>query len=88
MIAKGNTPDVTTRGLGLWLTHWRLAVHLLLGTRRFGVNNRPAESFCSWLSRPFLGFGWSALAMPWRWPALWSIVRLRLEIAGFVAPSR
>jgi len=88
VIAKGNTPDVTAHRVGLWLAHWRLALHLLLGTRRFGVNNRPAESFCSWLRRPFFGFGWSVLAMPWRWPALWGIVRLRLEIAGFVTPSK
>lgn len=74
--------------LGFWLGQWRLGLHLLLGTRRFGVNNRPAESFRSWLRRPVFGFGWSVAVMPWRWPAFWSIVRLRLEIAGFFSPSR
>jgi hypothetical protein len=81
-----NTDDATRR-LRFWLDQWRLGVHLLLGTHRFGVNNRPAESFRSWLRRPLFGFGWSVLATPWRWPALWRIVRLRLEIAGFL-PSK
>ena len=64
--------------------HWRLGLHLLLGTRRFGVNNRWAESFRSWLRRPCFGFGWPVILMPWRWPALIRIVRLRLEIAGLL----
>ena len=66
-----------------WVTHWRLALHLLLGTRRFGVNNRQAEAFPSWLRRPLFGFGWRVLVMPWRWNALRRIVLLRLQIAGF-----
>jgi len=82
------TPDATSRRLLLWLGHWRLGLHLLLGTRRVGVNNRPAESFRSWLSRPVFGFGWIVLVMPWRWPALLSIVRLRMEIAGFFSPLK
>jgi hypothetical protein len=65
--------------------YWRLGLHFLLGTRRFGVNNRRSEAFASWLRRPLFGFGWSVLVMPWRWPALWSIVRLRLRIAGLMA---
>jgi hypothetical protein len=84
----GENLDDGARRLRFWLGQWRLGVHLLLGTRRFGVNNRPAESFRSWLRRPVFGFGWLALAMPWRWPAFWSIVRLRLEIAGFVTSSK
>jgi hypothetical protein len=64
--------------------HWRLGLHLLMGTRRVGVNNRRVEAFRSWLVRPLFGFGWSVLLMPWRWPALMSIVRLRLEIAGLL----
>jgi len=87
MSADDDTFDAATHRARLWLGHWRLALHLLLGTRRFGVNNRPLESFYSWLHRPLFGFGWAALVMPWRWPALWSIVRLRLEIAGFFSPS-
>jgi len=73
---------------GLWLGHWRLALHLVLGTRRLGVNNRPVESFRSWLNRPLFGFGWGVMATPWRWPALWHIARLRMEIAGFFPPSQ
>jgi hypothetical protein len=87
VIADDDSPDDTTKRLRLWLGHWRLGLHLLLGTRRLGVNNRPSESFRSWLRRPLFGFGWRVLAMPWRWPALWSIVRLRLEIAGFLYSS-
>ncbi len=64
--------------------HWRLGLHLLLGTRRLGVNNRWREAFRSWLVRPLFGFGWSVLVMPWRWPALIGIVRLRLEISGLL----
>jgi hypothetical protein len=66
------------------ISQWRLGVHLALGTRRFGVNNRWRESFRSWLGRPLFGFGWSVLLMPWRWPALARIVRLRLHIAGLL----
>jgi hypothetical protein len=75
--ARADRPCV----LGL-LRNWRLGLHLALGTTRFGVNNRPAETFDSWLVRPLFGFGWAALVTPWRWPAIWRIVRLRLEIAG------
>lgn len=86
MTPHGANPDDATRRLRFWLGQWRLGLHLLLGTRRLGVNNRPVESFQSWLRRPLFGFGWMALVMPWRWPALWRIVRLRLEIAGFFSP--
>ncbi|HXZ25753.1 MAG TPA: hypothetical protein VEI24_05985 [Nitrospiria bacterium] len=88
MIVRINTRHAATHGPSLWLRHWRLAVHLLAGTRRLGVNNRPVESFRSWLCRPMFGFGWRVLAKPWRWPAFWRIVRLRMEIAGFVTSSR
>jgi hypothetical protein len=66
------------------MSHWRIGLHLLLGTRRLGVNNRRVEAFRSWLSRPLFGFGWLVLLMPWRWPAVVGIVRLRLEIAGLI----
>jgi hypothetical protein len=66
------------------LAHWRLGLHLALGTRRFGVNDRRWESFRSWLVRPLFGFGWLALLTPWRWPAMAGIVRLRLQIAGLI----
>ncbi|MEW6325663.1 MAG: hypothetical protein AB1515_09790 [Nitrospirota bacterium] len=64
--------------------YWRLGAHLLLGSRRVGVNNRWLESYRSWLTRPLFGFGWAVLLRPWRWPALVRIVRLRLQIAGLL----
>jgi hypothetical protein len=66
--------------------NWRLGLHLLMGTPRFGVNNRQAEAFQSWLVRPLFGFGWSLLWKPWRWLAAARIVRLRMEIAGLIVP--
>jgi hypothetical protein len=84
----GDNPHDATRRLRFCLGQWRLGLHLLLGTRRFGVNNRRIEAFSSWLLRPLFGFGWLALATPWRWPALWRVIRLRLEIAGFVTPFK
>ena len=83
-----NHPSPSQRSsIGVLITHWRLGLHLLLGTRYFGVNNRTREPFTSWLLRPLFGFGWSVLVMPWRWLALLRIVRLRLQIAGLLSYS-
>lgn len=68
------------------LRHWRLVLHLLLGTRRFGVNDRRSSSFESMFQRPFFGFGYGVLLAPWKWPALFRILKLRMEIVGWKRP--
>jgi len=68
------------------LKHWRLALHLLLGTKRFGVNNQWESAFESVFHIPVFGFGYGVLLRPWRWVAVFKVLRLRMEIAGWRHP--
>ncbi len=68
------------------LKHWRLVLHLLLGTPRFGVNNRWNVGFDSIFRAPLFGFGYRVLLQPWEWPSLLKVLGLRMEIAGWRRP--
>ena len=63
--------------------HIRLALHLALGSRRFGVNGAWRERFDSIWTRPLFGFGWRLLFQPWLWKPAWRVLRLRMSIAGW-----
>jgi hypothetical protein len=65
------------------LSHWKLVLHLLLGTKRFGVNNCWSERFDSLFCVPLFGFGYPTLFRPWTWPSVMKVLRLRMEIAGW-----
>ena len=66
--------------------HWRLILHLLFGTNRFGVNNRRSVSFESIFQTPFFGFGYGILLRPWQWPSVVKVLKLRADIAGWRRP--
>jgi hypothetical protein len=68
------------------LKHWRLVLHLLLGTPRFGVNNQWKVGFDSVFRAPIFGFGYGMLLQPWKWISLLKVLRLRMEIAGWRHP--
>ena len=67
----------------LFIKHWKFILHLLLGTSRFGVNNGWSVGFNSLFCRPIFGFGYMTLLRPWRWPAVWKVLKLRMEISGW-----
>lgn len=65
---------------------WRLVLHLLLGTPKFGVNNQWKVGFESMFRAPLFGFGYGVLLCPWKWFSLLKVLRLRMEIAGWRRP--
>jgi hypothetical protein len=67
------------------IRNWKLIIHLLLGTKRFGVNNRWAEGFDSIFTRPMFGFGYGILMKPWAWKGVYKVIRLRISIAGLMS---
>jgi len=68
------------------LKDWRLVLHLLFGTKRFGVNNRWTVGFESIFCVPLFGFGYGVLLRPRAWASLYKILKLRMEIAGWRSP--
>lgn len=66
------------------LRNWKLIIHLLLGTKRFGVNNRWREGFDSIFTRSMFGFGYGIIIRPWDWNGFYKVIRLRISIAGLV----
>lgn len=67
-----------------FIKNWKLIIHLLLGTKRFGVNNRWSEGFDSIFTRPMFGFGYGIIIRPWVWKGFYKVIRLRMSIAGLV----
>ena len=68
---------INPEGLKWTLFHWKVCVHLLLGTRRLGVNNQRVVGFDSL-------FGNQAYRKPWLILRNYRMAKYRATSCGFL----